>query len=235
MDRDGNALHSTALHWLAESIWRRFVLRFYFELWYLSDSPQGMLVQGQASISAASPEDVPLWKSALGSFASGPALHWNKHRPHSQRRASRLAELLSTLRIERVCFLKRMVVHWHSIALWEIHVREMARSSRTAPFAYEPEMEPEQRRVTFLDILRDLRALYRAVAFLAYADIRALRCISCTALARTCAAQRRPNYTLIGGRPALLWRRGMELPIIICIAQPLPGDETNPRSIVDFL
>ncbi|OLP80745.1 hypothetical protein AK812_SmicGene38795 [Symbiodinium microadriaticum] len=154
----------------------RFVLRLYFELWYLSDSPLGRLVQGESTLSAARDEDFPL-EISPGVFCLGPC-SVVEQAPQSQHRAARLAELLNTLRVERVRFLKRMVVLWHSTVMWQVHLREMAKSSRTAPLLlFEPETEPEaQHRVVFLEVLRDLRALYRAVLFLTYADIRVLRC-----------------------------------------------------------
>ena len=212
-------------------MWRRFVLKFYFEIWYLADAPHYALLQAQDSATLST---VP-FELSPGVYCLGTKAQVQSSE-HNMRRASRLAEELSRLRAECIRFLKRFYRGWHSVALLEIHVREMAASARAAPQPAEPEVEPDTpHRTAFADLLMDLRSLYRVVVFLSYFSIRALRVTSRFSLSRTGTAQHRPNYFLMNGRPALLWRRGMELPIIICIAQPLPGDENNPRSIIDFL
>ena len=96
------------------------------------------------------------------------------------RKASRLAEALSAMRVERIRFLKRLFLGWHSVVLLEVHVREMAASARTAPQPIEPEGEPDTPRCTaFFDLLMDLRALFRVVVFLSYSSIRTAKFAHC--------------------------------------------------------
>ena len=231
MEPPSTASRSSALHWLAEGFRRRVVLKFYFEIWYLADAPHYGLLQAQDSASLST---VP-FELSPGVYCLGTKAQVQSSE-HSMHRASRIAETLSALRVERVRFLKHTFLGWHSAVILEVHVREMAASARTAPQPAEPEGEPEVPRcAAFADLLMDLRSLYRVVVFLSYPSIRALRAVSRFSLSRTSTAQHRPNYFLMDGRPALLWHRGMELPVIICIAQPSPGDEYHPRSIVDFL
>ncbi|CAE7262101.1 unnamed protein product [Symbiodinium microadriaticum] len=228
MEPPSNASRSSALHWLAEGFRRRTVLKFYFEIWYLADAPHYALLQAQDSASLST---VP-FELSPGVFCLGTKAQVQRSE-HSMRKASRLAEALSSMRVERIRFLKRLFLGWHSVVLLEVHIREMVATARTAPHPIEPEGEPDTPRcIVFADLLMDLRALFRVVVFLPYSSIRALRAASRFSLSRTSTAQQRPNYFLMEGRPALLWHRGMELPVIICIAQPSPGDEYHPRSIV---
>ena len=128
MEPPSSASHRSALHWLAEGVWRRFVLKFYFEIWYLADAPHYALLQAQDSASLST---VP-FELSPGVFCLGTKAQVQSSE-HSMRRASRLAEELSRMRAERIRFLKRLFLGWHSVALLEIHVREMAASARTAP------------------------------------------------------------------------------------------------------
>ena len=231
MEPPSTASQSSALHWLAEGFRRRIVLKFYFEIWYLADAPQYALLQAQDSASLST---VP-FELSPGVFCLGTKAQVQRSE-QSMRKASRLAEALSSMRVERIRFLKRLFLGWHSVVLLEVHIREMAASARTAPHFAEPEGEPDTpHRTAFAELLMDLRALFRVVVFLSYSSIRALRVASRFSLSRTSTAQQRPNYFLMEGHPALLWHRGMQLPVNICIAQPSPGDEYHPRSIVDFL
>ena len=219
---------STAALWLADGVHRRTALQFFFNVWYLSDSPAARIVQ--ANESASMPTLPRMLGPDLLCLGTARQLRDSERRA---RAASRLAELLSTWRVERIRLIKKVVIAWHGIVLWNQHLRETVVLSRTAP---EPEGEPEARHRTGLQhMFRDLRALYCLVRFLCHADVRTARCTSSFALFELSTAQARPNFTLVDGRPALIWHRGIELPVIICIARPQPGDENHPRALVDFL
>ena len=102
MEPPSSASHSSALHWLANGVWRRFVLKFYFEIWYLADAPHYALLQVQDSASLST---VP-FKLSPGVFCLGTKAQVQSSE-HSMRRACRLAEELSRMRAERIRFLKR--------------------------------------------------------------------------------------------------------------------------------
>ena len=166
MESPSTASQSSALHWLAEGVWRRFVLKFYFEIWYLADAPHYALLQAQDSASLST---VP-FELSPGVFCLGTKAQVQGSE-QSMRKASRLAEALSSMRVERVRLLKRLFLEWHSVVLLEVHVREMAASARIALQPAEPEGEPDTpRRTAFADLLMDLRSLYRVVVFLSYPE-----------------------------------------------------------------
>ena len=172
---------SPALLWLASGVQRRTALRFFFNVWYLSDSPAGRLARAQESVSLST---VP-FEVAPGVFCLGTV-------SQAQRRAqaqSRLAELLSAWRVSRVRLLRKVIIQWHSTVLWTQHCIETRELARSVP---EPEKEPLTRPRTALhDMFRDLRALFCLVRFLGHASIRSIRCTYSTALFQVSTAQTR--------------------------------------------
>ena len=109
---------SSALLWLASGVRHRTVSRFFFNVWYLPDSPAARLIQAQESASLSTcPAEL-----CEGAFCIPPAQYSAAER--RAQAASRLAELLSAWRVARVRLLKRFIVHWHGTVLWEQHCRE---------------------------------------------------------------------------------------------------------------
>ena len=136
---------------------------------------------------------------------------------------------------------KAFATHYGRVAsttLWEAHGRFVSAMVGTGqwPVRPEPDAEPETaQRATLHSIATDLRAWFRIVLALSHRDVRSLLVGSGTAWYQTRTAQRRPNYLVIGGRPALPWRRGHTLPVIICISQPSTVDAQHDLALIDSL
>ena len=82
MESPSTASQSSALYWLAEGVWRRFVLKFYFEIWYLADATHYALLQAQDSALSSALEFSALGQkhrfNALSKACAKPAA-WQKH------------------------------------------------------------------------------------------------------------------------------------------------------------
>ena len=146
------------------------MLRFWFDTWFGAISPPFLrMAQVQESLAQPSLFDAGPALLAPGIMCTG---------PQRSRMESRRAEVLSSIRVQRVRILQRFLQEWHSAMLWQQHCRfvsEMVRSEKI-PTQQEPDAEPSiAPKASLHSIATDLRSWYRTVVFLDYGGIRQLR------------------------------------------------------------